>query len=114
MRHRVKKASHREHDIKNLAVSIVLYGKVQTSKSKAKDVKPVIDKIISKAKKMDKVTAIRYLNSYLPDKLATKKIVDVLAPEYANRDSGYTRIIPSHTRKGDGAEIVTIMLTPNS
>lgn len=112
MRHRVKKSRIPEHDLKNLTSAVLLYEKVSTTKANAKEVKPVIDRLICKAKGMDNVNAIRYLKTMVPDNLAVDKVMQLLLKRYENRTSGYTRIIPTHDRKGDGASMVTIMLIP--
>ena len=84
--------------------------KVKTTETKAKAVKPIIDRLISRAKKKDKINAIRYLNAKLPDPLASKKIIDVLLDKYKERPSGYTRIIKTGFRRGDAAPMVKIEL----
>lgn len=112
MRHRVKKLQIPEYDLKNLTTSVLLYEKVSTTKNRAKAVKQVLDRLISRAKSRETVQAIRYLNRFLVDNLAVQKVMQVLVKRYESRDSGYTRIIPTHNRKGDAAPMVTIMLLP--
>lgn len=112
MRHRVKKSHVPDHILKNLAVSVLLYEKVHTTKSRAKAVKPVIDRLICKAKTLDKVQASRYLKSFLPDTLAVKKVVQVLTERYKDRPSGFTSIVPAERRKSDAAHMADILLIP--
>lgn len=111
MRHRVKKCNIPQYVLQNLTVSVLLYEKVSTTKTKAKAVKPIIDRLISKAKNENKVEAIRYLKKYLPDTLAVKKIMDELIGRYEKRTSGFTRIIATGYRQGDAAPMVSIQLT---
>ncbi len=116
MRHRVKSkrtnrnSAHLKAMLKNLTTSIILYEKVKTTEAKAKLVKPVIEKLISKAKKKDAVTANRDLNAYLPDKNATKKIMRELINRYKDRSSGFVRLTKIGFRAGDAAPMVQIEL----
>lgn len=116
MRHRAKtkrlnrKSSHLNALLKNLATSIVLYEKVKTTEAKAKQVKPIIEKLISKAKKDDKVKVNRDLNAYLPDKNASKKLSRELVERYKDRSSGFVRLTKIGFRAGDAAPMVQIEL----
>jgi large subunit ribosomal protein L17 len=96
--------------LKNLTVSIILYEKVKTTESKAKLVKPIVDRLIAAAKKQDLSTAMRSLNGYLPDSNASKKIARDLSERYKDRSSGFTRITPLGFRSGDAAPMVQIEL----
>lgn len=115
MRHRNKKKTlgrpkaSREMMLRNLASSIVMYEKVKTTKAKAKTVKPLVEKLITISKKGD-LLARRRLLEVLPQKLAVKKLIDVLGARYKERPGGYTRIIKIGSRAGDGADIVRIEL----
>ena len=115
MRHRNKgvildrKKEPREAMLKNLAASILMYEKVKTTEAKAKAVKPLVEKLITISKKQD-LSARRKLISVLPQKLAIRKSMEVLADRYKDREGGYTRIIKLGTRSGDGAKIVQIEL----
>jgi len=116
MRHRVKSTrlnrdkAHLDVMTRNLATSVILYEKVKTTQSKAKLVKPVVEKLISKAKTQNLPLATRTLNSYLLDKNATKKLIRELLDRYKDRNSGFLRIIPLGYRAGDAAPIVQIEL----
>ncbi len=115
MRHRVKgkilgrKKEPRELMLRNLASSVLIYEKVKTTKAKAKEVRSLVEKCISLAKKGD-LSAHRRLISILPQKMAIKKSVEVLGKKYKDRAGGYTRIVKLGNRQGDGAEIVQIEL----
>jgi large subunit ribosomal protein L17 len=115
MRHRKKgkildrKKAPREMMLRNLAASVLIYERVKTTKAKASAVKPLVEKLITAAKKGD-LTARRKLISVLPQKMAVKKSMEVLGKRYKDRNGGYTRVIKLGNRQGDGAEIVQIEL----
>lgn len=99
----------RELMFRNLATSVVLHEKVRTTLPKAKEVRPVVERLITTAKKGD-VNAIRKLNSYLLDKNAAQKLITELAPLYEKRNGGYTRITRAGLRVGDAAQMAVIEL----
>jgi len=115
MRHRKKKKildrkkEPREMMLRNLASSLMIYEKVKTTEAKAKAVKPLIERLITVAKKGD-LTARRRLIEVLPQKMAVKKAMEVLGKRYKDRKGGYTRIVKLGARQGDGAKIVQIEL----
>lgn len=115
MRHRVKgkkldrKKEPRELMLKNLASSIVIYEKVKTTEAKAKTVKPFLEKIITIAIRGG-LNARRELIRLLPQPLAVKKAMEVLAAKYKGRPGGYSRIIKLGKRQGDNAAMVQIEL----
>lgn len=115
MRHRKKgkilgrpKAA-REALFRNLAESIILYEKVKTTEAKAKAVRPLVEKMITTGKH-NTLTSKRKLAKFFYTENAIKKIIEDLGPKYKERKGGYTRIIKTGTRKGDGAEMVVIEL----
>jgi len=118
MRHRVKKTSklgrqadHRGLLLRNLATSLVLHEKIQTSATKAKALQPAFEKLITNLKKKSEDReAIRYLKSFLLDEKAQKKALAELKPKYAERKSGFTRITPVGVQKGDATPKVQIEL----
>jgi len=93
--------------LNNLLTQIIIYEKVKTTEAKAKAIKPLIEKIITRGKN-DTLNNRRILLSRLPIKKATKKVFEVLGPRYKDRKGGYLRIIKLGVRKGDGAKIVQI------
>ena len=115
MRHRLKgkildrKKEPRELMLRNLASSILIYEKVKTTQAKAKAVKPLVEKMITVAKKGN-LTARRKLIETLPQKMAVKKAMEVIGKRFMDRNGGYTRIIKLGTRQGDGADVVQIEL----
>lgn len=116
MRHRVKsstlnrKKAPRELLIRNMATSVILYDKVKTTKAKAKLVAPLVEKLITAAKTKDSMNAIRYINQYVLDKNASKKLVLEIKDKYQERASGYTRTTDLGPRAGDNAPMVQLEL----
>ncbi len=117
MRHQKKqhKLGGRKRDARrlllgNLATSLMIHEKIQTTQAKAKAVQPLVDDLINTAKRKEKRLAIRALNSVLHSELASRKIMEELIKRYAERTSGYTRITPIKFRAGDAALIVQIEL----
>jgi large subunit ribosomal protein L17 len=94
----------------NLAVSVLRYEKVRTTEAKAKEDRGRVDHMITLAKRGD-LSAHRLLISAMPDEpLIIDKLMGELATKYADRASGYTRIVKIGPRLGDAAEIVQIEL----
>jgi len=95
---------------KNLAVSVIRYEKVKTTEAKAKEISGQVERMISLAKKGD-LTARRAVIAQLPNEpLVVNKLFDEIAPKYADRTSGFTRIVRIGQRRGDAAEIVQLEL----
>ena len=99
----------RELMLRNLASSVLIYEKVKTTEAKAKVVKPIVERLITMAKKND-LTTRRQLLAVLLQKSAVKKSLEVLGQRYKERQGGYTRIIRLGNRQGDGAMMVQIEL----
>ena len=115
MRHRNKvktldrEKSAREMLAKNLASSIIIYEKVKTTSAKAKVARPLLEKAITLAK-INNLASNKRLVALLPQKLAYKKVREVLAGRYKGRNGGYCRITRLENRLGDGATQVQIEL----
>lgn len=115
MRHRVagKKLSrsrgHRQALFKNLIKVLVLKGEIKTTESKAKAVRRLVEKLITRGKS-GTLQARRVLAAFLQDKKVVNKIVDELGPLFKARPGGYTRIIRLGQRRGDNAKIVKLEL----
>lgn len=103
-------AAHLDSMLRNMATSIILYEKVKTTHSKAKVVKSVVEKLITKAKNQPLAVAMRTFNAYLTDKNASKKLMRELVERYKERNSGYLRVTPLGFRSGDSAPMVQIEL----
>ena len=105
-----RKAGPRMALYKNLAVSVIRYEKVKTTEAKAKEISGQVEKMITLAKKGD-LAARRAIVAQLPNEpLVVNKLFDEIAPKYADRSSGYTRIVRIGQRRGDAAEIVQLEL----
>lgn len=100
---------HRRMLLRNLATSLVLYEKVNTTLAKAKAVRPVVEKLITEGRKKT-LTTRRKLRSVLTIDSAVNKILEELGPRFAKRPGGYTRIIKLGSRLNDGAEVAQIQL----
>lgn len=107
---RVKK--QRTALIRTLLGSLIMKEKITTTEAKAKEIKPIMDKIITKVKKMyvskiKKVAIIRDLRKELPV-VAIKKLSGDFSNKFSGRNSGYTRIVKIMQRKSDGAKMAVI------
>jgi large subunit ribosomal protein L17 len=95
---------------RNLTVSVLRYERVQTTEAKAKEVRGQVERMITLAKRGD-LAARRSVLSQMPNEpLVVNKLFDVIAPKYADRQSGFTRLVHIGQRRGDAAEIVQIEL----
>jgi large subunit ribosomal protein L17 len=116
MRHQVKKQrlsrprGQRRLLIGNLATSLVLHGKIKTTKAKAKALQPIIEKLINSAKSKEKRVAIREASLVLQNELSSKILFEELVKKYQTRATGYTRISEIGFRAGDKAPLVQIEL----
>lgn len=116
MRHRVKRKKlnkqrdHRNLLLRNLATSILLHEKVKTTKAKAKQVQPIVEDLITKAKTKDTMNAIRQIGQVVLDETASRKLLEEYKDRYKDRPGGYTRIVKLGHRAGDAAEMVQIQL----
>ncbi len=114
MRHRVAKKtlqrdkSHRVALLKNLSTSLIINEKVITTVSKAKYLRPHIEKLITKAKKGNGFNNVKYMKSKLFKEDAVRKILSDLGPRFSKRPGGYTRIIKIKNREGDNAPMARI------
>ena len=101
---------HRVAMLGNLAVSVIRYEKVRTTEAKAKEIRGVVDGMITLAKRGD-LHARRQLVSKMPhEPLIVEKLMGEIATKYADRSSGFTRIIKLGQRPGDAASMVQIEL----
>ncbi len=108
-----QKPAHSRLLQRNLVTSILLYESVRTTKKRALVIRPLVDKLITIAKKKDPSNAIRAINAVVLDRNASRKLMEVFRVRYAERTSGFTRMIPLGSRHGDGAEMVTFELVDN-
>lgn len=106
-----RKKAHRTHMFRNLAASLILYESVETTEAKAKAVKSLVDKSITMAKKNSLAARRQLLADYFDDNVV-RKLFEVLVVRYAQRTSGYSRILKTGNRRGDGAPRSMVTLIP--
>ncbi len=115
MRHRKggfklqRNPSARRALLRGLTTNVILRDRVVTTVTKAKAVKPVVEKMITLAKR-DTLHSRRQAAAFLNTPGAVKKLFDNLGPRFAQRNGGYTRVVRLGPRKGDGAELALIEL----
>ena len=108
-------ADHRKALLRNLATEVILRGKIETTEMKAKELRSVVDGLITIAKKND-LAARRLAAKNIADiktkdgKTALQVLFDEVAPKYADRNGGYTRVTKTGVRRGDAAPLATIEL----
>lgn len=108
-------AAHQRLMMANLAASLIAAEGIVTTEAKAKALRPIVEKLITKGKKAQegeplRIHRIRQIQGYLGDKEMTHKLVSEVAPRYVGRNGGYTRILKLGTRHGDKAEMARIEL----
>ena len=108
-------AAHQKAMFANMVASLIAAEGIVTTEAKAKALRPVAEKLITKAKKAQeddqmRVHRIRQLQAYLGDREMTAKLVDHVAPRYLERPGGYTRILKLGPRQGDNAPMARIEL----
>ena len=101
---------HRRSMLANLTKAVILNGKIETTETRAKEVRKFVDKMISYGKDGSLVARRKALAFMQNDKEVVKKVFDELAPKYANRNGGYTRILKLTERRGDDALMVILEL----
>lgn len=115
MRHRVKgkklsrTSSQRKALFKGLINALVIHGEIKTTESKAKAVRGLLDKLITKGKK-GTLHSRRLIAAFLQNKLAVNRIVDELGPLFAKRTGGFSRMVRLGARRGDNATMVKLEL----
>jgi len=102
-------ASHTRAMLRSLAAALLANERIKTTEARAKEVRPLVDRIIGWGKRGD-VHARRLALAELGDQALVKKVFDDIAPRFAERDGGYTRILKLGPRKGDAAPMVIMEL----
>lgn len=95
--------------MRNLATSLIEVGAIETTEAKAKELRPFVEKLITKAKS-GTLHARRLATRHIQKREAADKLFQEIGPRYAKRPGGYTRILKTGHRKGDGAEMARIEL----
>jgi len=95
--------------MRNLATSLIENGAIETTEAKAKELRPFVEKLITKAK-TGTLHARRLAVRHIHKRAAADKLFQEIGPKYATRNGGYTRILKTGHRKGDGADMARIEL----
>ena len=95
--------------LRGLVTYLLDKGRIETTVARAKDVRSMTEKMITLGKE-DNLANKRQVMSYVTDETVAKKVFDEIAPKYADRNGGYTRIIRTGPRRGDAAEMAVIEL----
>jgi large subunit ribosomal protein L17 len=108
-------AAHQRLMMANLVASLVAAEAIVTTEAKAKALRPVAEKVITKAKKATanpdtRLHNLRQVQAYVNDREITTKLFDEIGPRYADRNGGYTRILKLGPRHGDNAPMARIEL----
>lgn len=107
--HLSRQKSHRRAMLANMGTSLIMHKRINTTVAKAKALRVYIEPLLTKGKN-DTTASRRTVFSYLQDKSAVSELFREVAPKIADRPGGYTRIIKTGFRKGDGAEMAMIEL----
>jgi large subunit ribosomal protein L17 len=102
-------AEHRKAMFANMAASLITHEQIVTTLPKAKDLRPLFEKLITLGKKGD-LHARRRAIAEVKDQAAVKKLFEVIGPRYKGRNGGYTRIVKAGFRYGDSAPVAVIEL----
>lgn len=114
MRHKLRgrklnrTSAHRKSMLANMAVSLVMHEQIRTTLPKAKEIRPYLEVLVTKAKHNSALSTRRILISRLKDKDAVEKLLSVIGPRYKERPGGYLRIIKAGFRHGDMAPMAYI------
>jgi len=95
--------------MRNLATSLIEHGAIETTEAKAKELRPFVEKLITRAK-TGTLQARRLTGRHVQKRATADKLFQEIGPRYATRKGGYTRILKTGHRKGDGAEMARIEL----
>ena len=113
MRHKIsgrklqRKTGHRKALFRNMSAALIKHEQILTTQAKAKELRPYIEKLITLAKRGG-LSNRRLAMSKLQDETQLKKLFDVLAERYSDRDGGYTRVIKAGYRGSDAAAMAVI------
>ena len=102
-----RRSDHRRSMLANLAASLIKHEQITTTLPKAKDLRPVVEKLVTLGKRGD-LHARRQAIAQIRDVAMVKKLFDVLGPRYKDRKGGYTRILKAGFRHGDNAAVGVI------
>ena len=107
--HLGRKSGHRKALLANMATSLILHKRIETTVAKAKALQGYVEPLITKSKE-DSTHSRRVVFSYLKNKEAVTELFRTVAPKIAERPGGYTRVLKTGFRQGDGADMALIEL----
>ena len=102
-------SAHRKAMLRNLVTDLLREGRIQTTEHRAKEARRQAEKMITLGKRGD-LHARRQALAYIYDESVVTKLFEDIAPKYADRQGGYTRLLKLGPRQGDGAEVVFLEL----
>jgi large subunit ribosomal protein L17 len=102
-----RKAEHRRAMFANMAASLIRHEQIVTTLPKAKDLRPIVEKLVTLGKRGD-LHARRQAIAEMRDLAMVKKLFDVIGPRYKDRNGGYTRVLKAGYRYGDSAAVAVI------
>ncbi len=117
MRHRIKTqklsrfSSYYDATIRSLARAVLINQRIITTKLRAKLARQMVEKLVSLGKNKDSLSAKRRAYSFLGDHQLVSRLFSDIGPDFAQKNGGYTRIIPYKRRRGDNAELVVLELS---
>lgn len=100
---------HRRAMLRNIVTSLLREGRIETTETRAKELRRLADQMITLAKRGD-LHARRQALAYVMDETVVKKLFDEIGPRYVDRAGGYTRLIKTGYRRGDGSPMVIVEL----
>ena len=104
-----RETAHRKAMLRNLVTDLLREGRISTTECRAKEARRQAEKMITLAKRGD-LHARRQVLAYVFDETVVTKLFEEIAPKYADRNGGYTRILKLGPRRGDNAEVVFVEL----
>ncbi len=111
-------ADHRKAMFRNLATSLIVYEKIDTTEMKAKELRSIVDELVTLAKKGDLASrrkALSFVRDVVVDEktgqTAVQKLFDEIGPRFADVNGGYTRVVKTGVRRGDAAPMARIEFT---
>ncbi len=109
-------SSHRKAMLRNLATDVIMYGRIETTATRAKEVSSIVDELVTLGKRGDlhaRRQAAEVLQNVVDPatgKTAVQKLFEEVAPKFAGQNGGYTRVLKTYNRKGDNAPMAIIGL----
>ncbi len=109
-------SDQRKAMLRNLATDVIMYGQIETTETRAKEVRSIVEELITLGKRGDlharrQAAAVLFnVKDETSSKNTVQKLFDEVAPKYANVNGGYTRILKTYNRRGDNAPMAIITL----